>query len=168
MKNSFLSWVDKMSEWSGRITSWGILLMIASTCFEVVARYFFGRPTDWAYELTTFVYGGYCLLVGAYTNRHDGHIRMDVLYNSLSPRWKARFDFFTGLLAIAFLAAFFFIMSKFAFDSWRIDEVSSETTWCPKMYPFKMTLALGVLLLLLARLGNLVHDFSNMSPREAD
>ena len=156
----FVSFIEEISEWSGRITSWGILVMIGATCFEVVARYIFDSPTDWAYELTTMVYGAYCLLVGAYTNNYGGHIRMDVIYNYFSEKTKVKMDVLTGLLGIAFLFIFFLVTCKFAIDSWRIGEVSSMTTWTPPMYPFKAALSLGVLLLMMSRIANLIHDYS--------
>jgi TRAP-type mannitol/chloroaromatic compound transport system permease small subunit len=156
----FVSFINETSEWSGRMTSWGILLMVGTTCYEVVARYLFDSPTDWAYELTTMIYGAYSLLLGAYTNKYDGHIRMDVVYNYFSEKTKAKMDFLTGLLGIAFLFLFFLITCKFAIESWRIGELSSMTTWRPAMYPFKAALSLGVLLLLMSRIVTLIHDYS--------
>ncbi len=154
--------IREMGEWTGKVASWMILSIIAVTCYEVVARYFFNDPTIWAYELATMIYGAYSLWLGAYTNNYEGHIRMDVVYNHFSEKTKAKMDFFTGLLGIVFLFLFFLITSKFAIEAYILGEKSSMTTWTPPMYPFKIALSLGVLFFLISRISTLIHDYSMM------
>jgi TRAP-type mannitol/chloroaromatic compound transport system permease small subunit len=151
--------VEALSEWSGKISSWLILVIIGGTIYEVVMRYFFSNPTDWSYELTTMVYGGYCVLVGAYTHLQNGHIRMDAVYNKLSRRTQARLDFFTGWLVIAYLLFFLIITAEFAEFSWKTSEFSSNSTWQAPLYPFKTAIALGTLLLIVQQVVTMIRNF---------
>lgn len=158
--------IDLVSEWSGRISSFGILVIVGAVTFEVVARYFFSSPTDWAFEIVTMVYGSYCVLVGAYTHLHDGHVRMDAVYNSLPKPIQVKLDFITGLLGLAFLVLFLLTAVKFAAFSWKIREFSSATTWVIPFYPFKTILAVGVLLLLLQQIATLLRNLSMMRKKK--
>ena len=140
--------------------------MIIPICIEVVSRYFFARPTSWAHELTTMIYGSYCVLLGAYTHLNDGHVRMDAVYRTFSDRTKATVDFLTGLGGLAFLVLFFWVAARTAGESWAIREFSSRTAWEPPMYPFKTALAVAVLLFILQHIVTLIRNFSVMAYRK--
>ena len=158
-----LLFIDNLSKWSGRTVSWGIFGMVIPICIEVVSRYFFNHPTSWAHELTTMIYGGYCVLLGAYTHLNEGHVRMDAVYRHFSDRTKATVDFFAGLGGLVFLVLFFWVAARIAWESWVIREFSSRTAWEPPMYPFKTALAIAVLLFLLQHIVTLIRSFSVMT-----
>ncbi len=157
-----ISAVEKLSKWSGKVLSFAILIMVGAVCFEVVARYVFNNPTEWAHELTTMLYGSYCLLVGAYTHLNKEHVRMDAIYQRFSRRTQATVDFFTGLLAVGFLGTYLVIACQFALRSWAVREFSGWSPWEPPLYPFKMVIALAVLLLLLQQIAWLIRNFAVM------
>ena len=46
----FLRIIDKASEYSGKTVRWVALGMIFATTYEVIARYFFNAPTQWAHQ----------------------------------------------------------------------------------------------------------------------
>lgn len=154
-----VSAIEKLSEWSGKTSSWLILGMVAVMSYEAAVRYIFDSPTIWAHETTTMLYGSYCLLVGAYTYLKDGHVRMDAIYRRFSGRTKATVDFFTGLLALGFLGAFFTVLTKHAVQSWVYAEYSTWSPWAPPLYPFKAALAVAALLLLLQQIVWLIRNF---------
>ena len=81
------------------------LLITAFTFYEVVMRYVFNAPTIWVHETTTaltalcFAFGGaYCLG----TNRH---IRVVLLYDSVSPRVRRLLDVAISLVGAAATAS---------------------------------------------------------------
>ncbi len=157
-----VSSIEWLSEWSGKASSWLILGMLAAMGYEVVVRYIFASPTIWAHELTTMLYGSYCLLVGAYTYLNDGHVRMDAVYRLFPRRGKAIADFFTGLLALGFLGAFLFMTTKHAIRSFAYAEYSTWSPWAPPLGPFKAALAVAALLLLLQQIVWLIRNFAVM------
>jgi len=157
--------IEAVSLWVGKISSWMILVMIGALAIEVVLRYFFASPTDWAYELTTMVYGSYCVLVGAYTHLRKGHIRMDAIYIRFSRRTQLKMDLITGWMAVGFLALFLWVAWKFAIMSWQVREYSSATTWEAPLYPFKFCIVAGVLLLLLQQIATMIKDYLEIQNR---
>lgn len=155
---SFMHTQDMVSEWSGRAISWMVLAMVGVVGYEVVARYLFNAPTNWAHEASTMLYGSFCMLAGAYTLLHKGHVRMDALYGLLPRRGKAGFDCFTGLLTIVFLVLFLWVAIDFTALSWATQEFSPRSTWAPPLYPFKSLLTLAVLLILLQAIVTFIRD----------
>ena len=50
--------IDRMSHWTGTIFCYLIPCLVVVTLWEVIARYAFNNPTDWANEMTMFLTGG--------------------------------------------------------------------------------------------------------------
>jgi TRAP-type mannitol/chloroaromatic compound transport system permease small subunit len=59
--------LDPIAIWTGKLTAWLIIPMILSLAWEVVARYGFGSPTVWAYDMTFMLFGAFFMLGAAYT-----------------------------------------------------------------------------------------------------
>jgi len=156
--SQYLAFQDKVSEWVGKTVSWMCLAMIAGLGYEVTARYLFNSPTSWAHETTTMLYGTFCVLAGAYTHRHQGHVRSEVIYNLFSDHAKAVLDVITGVLGLVAFGFFFVIAFNYAADSWAMKEVSSKSTWAPIIYPFKSVLPLAVALMILQSLAHLIRS----------
>ena len=112
------------------------------------------------HELATMIYGSYCLMMGAYTYLYNGHVRMDALYHRFSRRTKATVDLFTGLLALGFLSTLSLMLVKHAVTSWALSETSTLSPWEPILCPFKATLAVTALLLLLQQIAWLIRNFA--------
>ena len=82
--------LDSVALWSGRIVAWLIVPMVGSLVWEVVARYFFNAPTEWAYDMTFMLYGTFFMIGSAWTLQRGSHIRTDIYYERWSPRTRAR------------------------------------------------------------------------------
>lgn len=158
MLNKYLCAQDSLSEAVGKAVSWLCLALIAVLLYEVVARYFFNAPTIWAHDLSTMLYGTFCILAGAYTHKHKGHVRSAVVYSLFPKRGQIVLDLIIGLLGLIVFSVFFTVVLEFAMDSWSIKEVSSKSQWAPPIYPFKTILPIAVGLLFLQSLSHFVRD----------
>ena len=96
--------IDVLNLWVGKTVSWVVILIIATTVYEVIMRYLFNAPTKWVFEFNYLIHGPYFLLLGAYTFAIDGHVNVDIIYGRLSPRAKAIVDLFTMPLFFFFPA----------------------------------------------------------------
>ncbi len=142
--------LDAISIWSGKIVAWLIVPMVLSLVYEVVARYAFNAPTVWAYDMTFMLYGSFFMLGAAYTLQRGGHIRTDNFYGEWSKRRKGWTD------AACYLVLFFPAILIFTVLSWdyflrSLSQAERIVTspWMPPVYPFKGTMPLAGLLLLL-------------------
>ena len=155
----YLALQDALSDWVGKCVAWLTLAMVGILLWEIGARYFIGVPTEWAHELTAMLYGTLCLVAGAYTLRHRGHVRSEVIYQMFSKRGKARLDLISHLLGLLVLVIFFVLAWEFAAKAWAINETSNKGTWQPIVYPFKTVIPVAVGLVILQNLAELVRDF---------
>jgi TRAP-type C4-dicarboxylate transport system permease small subunit len=72
----------------GYVFAAGIVLAAAILLLEVFLRYIFNSPTIWAHETTTFLCGIAFVYGGLYCAARNSHIRVVLIYDQLSPRWR--------------------------------------------------------------------------------
>ena len=156
-----LAWIvnkiDTLSKWSGYILSGLVIVMGLIITYEVVARYFFNNPTNWAMELATMLFGTYMLGGGAWTLYRKAHVKMDIFYNKWRPRTRAIID----VLTFPFFLLFFSIM-LWKSGSYGMQSVysleHSHTAWGPPIYHWKMTLPGAVFLIILQGLADFIRN----------
>nr|WP_242509448.1 TRAP transporter small permease subunit [Rhodovulum imhoffii] len=147
-----------MSEFVGRAISGLSLVLIVILLIEIVARYFLDSPTIWAHELSTMLFGAFCMLAGCYALRHHSHVRSEVIYGILSSRIQALCDTIVFGLGLVVLAVFFRMAVEFAADSWEMREFSARSVWQPPLYPVKTVIPIAVGLLFLQNLAEFLRS----------
>lgn len=142
--------IDNVSIWSGKLVAWLIIPMVLGLVYEVVARYLFNAPTEWAYDLTFMLYGSLFMLGAAFTLQRKGHIRTDTLYANWRPRTQGWVDIACYLLFFfPALIAFFWLTSEFFWVSFQRGERIVTSPWMPIVYPFKAVMPIAAALLIL-------------------
>ena len=157
MLDQILNMIDKISEWTGKTVSFLIFFLALIVGFEVVARYVFGRPTLWAHELSVMMFGTFIIIGGAYTQFKGGHVNMDLVHRLLSTRARALLDMVTFFVALAFLVTLLWVGGKTAIKS-VMELEHASTQWGPPIYPFRVMLPLGALLLILQLVAKFIRD----------
>ncbi len=160
MLSKLLDGIDTFSEWVGKTASWLCLAMIFVLVYEVMSRYIANRPTEWANETTTMLYGTFCMVGAVWTLRDKGHVRSEVVYQMLSPKMKLALDVFCGVLVMVMLAVFFYVAFDFALESWKSKETSSKSTWGVAIYPFKTVIPVVVFLMFFQQLAHTIRDIA--------
>ena len=167
---------DGLSEYVGRAISWLTLGMIGVLMIEIAVRYFFNAPTLWAHETSTMLYGAFCMLAGAYTLRHRGHVRSEVIWGALPKRGQAFCDVLIFSMGAVVLAIFLKLAIAFAAESWAVLEYSNKSRWQPPLYPIKTVIPVAVGLVLLQNMAELLRavltllkvDYDDPREREFD
>jgi TRAP-type mannitol/chloroaromatic compound transport system permease small subunit len=147
---NFLLFIDRLSAGVGKAFGWCILIMTLGTTYEVFVRYVLRAPTNWAFDVSYFMYGALFMMAGAYTLSRNGHVRGDVVYRLMPYRVQASIDL---VLYIIFLipgfAALLWYGIPYAEISWAIREVSIYSPTGAPVYPHKTLIPIAALLLLL-------------------
>ncbi len=120
--------IDRISLWSGHFVCYWSMIAVFAYYYEVIARYVFNSPTNWAHEAMFLMFGMQYLLAGAYALREDAHVRVDVLYVRFSDRGKAMVDIAASVFFFIFAGALLWTGIIFARDSVAVWEVSF-TEW---------------------------------------
>ena len=155
--NRFIRTVEQISEWSGKGISLLVIPLTGVILYEILARYLFKAPTIWAHEVAQMIYGAYVLLLGAYAMRKGVHVNVELLYGKFSPRGKAAVDLFTWVLFYLFCGLLLVKGWEMAWESFQMGETES-TSFAPLVWPIKMTIPLGALLLLLQGAVKSIRD----------
>jgi TRAP-type mannitol/chloroaromatic compound transport system permease small subunit len=142
--------IDTLSTWTGKGIAWIIIPNVLALVYEFFARYVFGSPTIWSYEVTYFLYGSHFLLGAAYTLRLKAHIRIDIFYQKLSPRGRAIVDM-AGYLIFFFPVTILLIYAgaEFTIQSFEMGEKSGLSPWRPYLFPYKGVVVLSIFILFL-------------------
>ena len=75
-------------------------LIIFSVCLEIIMRYFFNRPLSWVVELTEYGLLYITFLGAAWLLRTGGHVRVDIIVNFMSERWRKRCAVFSSAVGL--------------------------------------------------------------------
>ncbi|MDH2432448.1 TRAP transporter small permease [Pokkaliibacter sp. MBI-7] len=140
--------VEALVVWVGRLTSLAVPLLAFVVAFEVVARYIFNHPTIWAYDVSLFIFGYIGALCGAFAQQRKAHINVDILYLSVSQRWKNLFNLLSYLLGGFFLVIIFQLAFGKAEEAIEFD-YRRQSEWAPSMIHFWIMIDVASALFLL-------------------
>jgi TRAP-type mannitol/chloroaromatic compound transport system permease small subunit len=125
----------------------------------VIMRYVFGASTLWAYEVGLMIGATIYVMAWAYVHKNHGHVRVDILYQRLSPRKQAIIDVIGDLfLFIPLMILLVSLSVDWAWRSWATNEKMYETGWYPPASPLRTMVALGVCLFALQGLAQFIRD----------
>ena len=141
--------IEAYNRFFGYVGSWIILLLIVSMVYEVIARYFFDAPTQWAFEMAYMLMGASFMFGIAMCMQLRRHIRVDFIYDHVSARWQAVIDLIGYLFLIPMLLWLTAGLWEYFHAAYRVDETSGESAWNPIIWPFKFTFVVGFVLLLM-------------------
>ena len=140
--------VDRLSDYVGVVAMYLIFLMIAILLMDAVTRNVLDIPVHWAIEASQFTLTAYYFMGGAVTLKNNDHVRMDLFYENLSPRGKARMD----LIPMVCLAFYLTVMLWGSISSlnYAIDTGERRfSMWNPSMIPIKTLMTACLVLMLL-------------------
>ena len=145
MKYALLAVADRISASLNIVAQAMVLILIASMLYEVVARYIFGAPTLWAFDIAYMSTGVLFVLGAAQALREDAHVRIDFLSSRMPKRVRGAID---GLAFLVVLFPVFVwlasIAGQRAWRAWMTGEVEHVSPWAPLMWPFYSALAIGL------------------------
>lgn len=153
--------VEALSEWTGRAAAWLVLVMVLLICYDVTMRYLFHSGSAAVQELEWHLFALVFLLGGAYTLKHDAHVRVDILYQSrwMNDRRRAWVDLMGG---VVFMTPFCLLVIdtswSFAYASYQLGEGSPDAGGLPYRFVLKGAIPVGFTLLLLQGLATIIRS----------
>ncbi len=148
--------IDRLNELVGRIVMWGVLLATLIASGNALSKHFLGQGSNAWLEAQWYVFGALFLLGAGYTLKHNGHVRIDIFYQRLSPRGQAWLDLLGGLLFLLPFAGLLAWLSWPLFmDAWRMHEMSPDDGGLVR-WPAKLLLPIGFGLLFLQGVSEVI------------
>ena len=143
-------WIDGLNQWVGRGVAWVTLGLVLVVFVDVVMRYLFNVSFVFTQELEWHLFGFIFLIGAGYTLLHDGHVRVDIIYQRLGLKGRA----WINLLGVIFflIPGCVMVIStswKFAANAFMMMEGSPDPGGIPFRFIIKGFIPVGFTLLLL-------------------
>lgn len=164
----YVAVVDRINRWIGRLVMYGIFVMMGILLWSSISKTFF-LPSLWTLEVAQFAMVAYYILGGPYSIQMGSNVRMDLMYSEWSDRRRAWTDAITVLFLIFYLG----VMLYGGYDSLSYSLQYGErspTAWRPYLWPIKVIMVVGLILMLLQAVSELFKDILRLKgddiPRE--
>lgn len=151
--------IDAFVDLVGRITSWlalGIALVMGA---NVLLRYGFSLGWIWAQELEWHILVPICLFGMSYALLHGEHVRVDVLFQSFTPKTKHAIDIVAAFLSMALSVIVIWLSIPYVWQSWIIGEGTANPGGIEARYIIKALIPIGFALLFLQSLSQAIHSY---------
>ena len=156
--------LDNISEWLGKTVAWLSLVMMVVTCVVVISRYLLNIGSIAIQESVMYMHGLVFMLGIAYTLKHQGHVRVDIVYQKLAPRAQAVIDIAGTCLFLFPVAIFLFFSSlDYVSLSWSLGESSAQPGGLPGVYLMKTLIPLMAATLFMQGVAELLRNISRLS-----
>lgn len=136
---------------------YAIFLMIATLLLGAITRNIINLPLSWTVELAQFTMTAYYIVGGAYSVQLNDHVRMDLFYDRLSEKTKARLDSFTSMFLVFYLVCL--LIGSISSTMYAIEYGQRKfSQWNPSLIPIKVIMVFGILLMLLQAISMFFKD----------
>jgi len=158
--------IDRGTEIIGRACSWLAGVMVAATFLVVVLRYGFDIGTIALQESVTYLHGMLFLFGLGFTLKHDGHVRVDLLYGHMTKRQQAWTNLVGHLVClIPTCIVIVWVSWRYVANSWTILEGSPEVGGIPAVFLLKTTIPAGAALLAVQGLAEVARCIASLKAK---
>jgi TRAP-type mannitol/chloroaromatic compound transport system permease small subunit len=135
----------------GNFCSLLMLLMIINVFYDVIMRYFFNDVSIGMQELEWHLFAAMFMFGIAYTLKEDGHVRVDIFYETMSARKKAIINIFGSVvLALPMTLLIFYYSWDYTLEAYEMGEGSGDPGGLPHRWIVRSIIPLSSLFLVLA------------------
>jgi TRAP-type mannitol/chloroaromatic compound transport system permease small subunit len=144
-----------------------IFVMMGVLLFGSISRYVFNASFLWIIEMSQFLMAAYYLLGGGYSMQLEAHVRMDVFYDRWQTRTRAFWDSLTAFCLVFYL--FYMVWGGWSSTAYALKYGQTNySAWAPLMWPIKMIMTLGIVLMLLQAFSFFFKDLARFIGREIE
>jgi TRAP-type mannitol/chloroaromatic compound transport system permease small subunit len=158
--------IEKLTGSVGVIAALTLVPLILATCYEVFARYVFGAPTIWAYEVGYFLTGTHFLLGLAFTLKSNEHIRIDIFSGHFRARTRAIIDLLGYAVTLPLTIWISYALFQHLAQGYLRNERSGQSAMNMPVWPFRVVFLVAFTLLALQILAEVIKAARRLRERE--
>jgi TRAP-type mannitol/chloroaromatic compound transport system permease small subunit len=148
--------IDALNERVGRVVLWLVLATTLISAANAGMRYAFGLSSNAWLEIQWYLFAAIFLLAAGYTLKHNGHVRIDVVYGHLPARAQAWIDLLGGLMFLLPLSLLMLWLSWHGFTDALVHGERSPDAGGLLRWPVRLTIPLGFALLALQAVSEIL------------
>lgn len=160
--NAIAKAIDTLNEALGRLIAPLIAVITLIVLYDIGLRFFAGRPSDWAFDITKMLFGAHFMLMAAYGLRHHAHVEVDVLKRLLSRRKQAALELLGYLI---FFVPFIWMLLTLGWSFFMRSFSRGETTYgvvSIPVYPIKGVIVVAAVLILLQAIAIVIRAIQQL------
>lgn len=138
-----------------------IFIMMWIECYEIVARYFFKRPTVWSVEFCEYMLFLLAFLGTTWVLKKKAHINVTILVERLKPRIQTYCNLFSSFIGILISLIIFWFSLKTSFENYVVGVKIVKTYALPK-WIFLSFISVGYLLLFVEFIRQFSHHLRSL------
>ena len=146
--------LDRITIGFAKLVAVLVIPMILLVFANALLRYVFGYGSVWLYESVIYCFVLVMAGLAGWTLITNEHVRVDILYAALPPRWQGVIDL---VGAVVLMGPFLWLMwdrsLPYVQRAWKIREGSMEISGIPYVWLLKTALLIFVIVLALAGLS---------------
>ena len=159
---------DRFSDLMGWVAGILNLAMLLNVFYDAIMRYFFNRGSIALQEMEWHLVAMVFLFGMAYALKEDGHVRVDVIYDRLSPRWKAIINI--GGTALLLLPLSVLVVEGsvwYVHEAFSSGEVSGDPGGLPYRWLIKAVIPTSFVFLIVSAAGFVIRNINVLLGVEA-
>ncbi|WP_341304196.1 TRAP transporter small permease subunit [Pseudomonas sp. TMP25] len=158
--------INSFNAYLGKTCAWLTLFLVLGTAIVVILRYGFGIGATALQEAVLYAHALVFMGAAAWVLQRNGHVRVDIFYQTFSPRRKALVD---SLGTVFFLLPVCLFLGWASWDyvgnAWATLEGSSESGGLKFVYLQKSIILVLVFSLVLQGIADLIKFANILSGR---
>jgi TRAP-type mannitol/chloroaromatic compound transport system permease small subunit len=152
---------DRFSDLMGWIAGFLNLVMLLNVFYDSIMRYFFRTGSIAMQELEWHLFAIVFLFGMAYCLKEDGHVRVDILYDHFSPRWKAIVNIAGTLLFLIPLSVLIIEGSIwYVREAYTINEISGDPGGLTHRWLIKAVIPASFIFLIISAIGFILRNIN--------
>jgi len=159
----FTNAVDRLSDAFGFVAKWLVLLACLVSAGNATVRYLFSYSSNGWLEIQWYMFAGIVFFGASQTLRLNEHVRVDLLYSSVSDRARLWIDIIgLSVFLLPSMIYLTYMTTPFFLNSWNSQEVSSNAGGLI-LWPVKLVLPVGFALLVLQGFAELAKRIAALA-----
>jgi TRAP-type mannitol/chloroaromatic compound transport system permease small subunit len=155
--------IDAVNDRFGLVAIWLVLFSTLISAGNAFSRHFLNASSNAWIEVQWYMFAAMVLLGGPFTLKVNEHVRVDLIYSSVSERARLWIDLVGGLLFLLPICLILIYFTwPFFLDSWRIHEGSSNAGGLIR-WPVKLLLPVGFVLMALQGVSEVIKRIAALS-----
>jgi TRAP-type mannitol/chloroaromatic compound transport system permease small subunit len=155
--------INGFSDLLGKIAGVLLVILLFNVSYDVILRYMFNDVSIGMQELEWHLYATIFLLGVSYTLRHDGHVRVDVLYERLGVRKQGWVDLIgTLIFLLPFTILVFYYGLGFVAESWDMSERSGDPGGLHYRWAIKSMIPIAFFSMAISGIGLILHSINRI------
>ncbi len=130
-------WIDRLTDVFAYLSAFLLIITIILIVANITLMSVTGKSIMITDEYSAYMFAGFVMFGLAYTLKHNGHIRINVLTSRLSPNVQRIFRIYALIVVLIFTIYIFYYSVYMVYQAYvyqmRSDTVAQTLLWIPQL-----------------------------------